>query len=30
MAAKKKEINSKFQPCKLGPETILGEYYHYY
>jgi len=25
----KKEINSKFQPCKLGQETILEEYYHF-
>jgi hypothetical protein len=25
----RKEINSKFQPCKLGQETILIEYHHH-
>jgi hypothetical protein len=25
----KKEINTKFQPCKLEQETILDEYHHY-
>jgi len=29
MHGAKKEINSKFRPCKLGQETILDEYYHY-
>jgi hypothetical protein len=26
----KKEINSKFQFCKLGQETFLDKYYHYH